>query len=373
MRTIASVAAGRSDRVRRRVAWAAPAIVVAVVAAVAGLTSATASDAAPSLAPRSAHALLTAVQQHTGTPLSGTVRENVQLGLPTLPGQQSSASLNWQSFLTGSHTARVWIDGTAKQRVALLGQLSEADVVHNGRTVWSYTSDTNTVTRATLPAAAARDAMGAATQADPGALATKLLAAIRPSTAVTVSTAQRVAGRPAYTLVLQPRDSRSTVHQVRIAIDAAKYVPLRVQVFGASATPAVELGFTAVSFTRPAAHTFAFKTPAGARVSDNPLGDRRPGRWQHHYGVRDAMPGAGRSAGPTVIGGGWTAVVELRAGMAGGLDPDLLQHLTTASGTSGARVLHTALVNAVFLPDGRVFAGAVSVSLLTHVATTTAH
>jgi hypothetical protein len=69
-----------------------------------------------------------------------------------------------------------------------------------------------------------------------------------------------------------------------------------------------------------------------------------------------------------MIGSGWTAVFEL----ANGADamPYVLQRMTTDVGNSGERLLHTALVNAVILPDGRVFVGAVTPALLEHVAAT---
>jgi hypothetical protein len=54
-----------------------------------------------------------------------------------------------------------------------------------------------------------------------------------------------------------------------------------------------------------------------------------------------------------------------------GLGSGMLQDATTSIG-GGARLLHTALVNAVFLPDGRTFVGAVTPAALEHVAATTA-
>jgi hypothetical protein len=74
-----------------------------------------------------------------------------------------------------------------------------------------------------------------------------------------------------------------------------------------------------------------------------------------------------------VIGTGWTTVVELHdgsltAGVGGTID-----ELSTSIGTTGERLLHTALLNAVVMPDGRAFVGAVSPALLEHIATTTAH
>jgi hypothetical protein len=49
-----------------------------------------------------------------------------------------------------------------------------------------------------------------------------------------------------------------------------------------------------------------------------------------------------------------------------------VSQLTTQVGTSGTRLLHTALVNAVLLPDGRAFVAAMRPAALEHIAATTA-
>ncbi len=379
-------AGGRiSDRVRRRAVWAVPLVVVGAVAAGVTLTAGSAAGQSPNLPKRTAAQLLVALQGSNATALSGVVKETANLGLPSLPDGRSAASLSWQTFITGSHSAKVWVSGRTRQRVALLGELSEADVVHNGTDLWTYTSDSNTVTHTVLKNRAADHAdgrTGAAAQPDardltPAALAAKVLKAVSPSTAVGVNSARMVANRAAYTLVLKPRDARSTVRKVTIAIDAKKFVPLRVQVFGHGSSPALQTGFTKISFVKPAASTFAFKTPAGATVSTNPFvpNDRHDGYRRHHAkGTVTTKPALKyvplhAAAQPKIIGSGWTAVVEIPAG-ATGLLSRLPRELTSA-GSNGQRVLHTALVNAVFLPDGRTFVGAVSQSLLEHIAATT--
>jgi outer membrane lipoprotein-sorting protein len=369
-------------------AWAAPVVVAGAVAAGVMLSSASSSDASPSLPTRTAAQLLTALQKSDVTALSGQVKETANLGIPSLPGEHSSASFSWQTFITGSHSAKVWVDGADKQRVALVGELSEADVVHNGKDVWTYTSDTNTVTHSVLPAEknGKHDASepASAKDATPAGIAARVLKAIDPTTKVTVDSTRVVAGRDAYTLTISPRDSRSTVHKVTIAIDAKKYVPLQVQIYGSGSSPAFQTGFTDISFTTPAASTFKFHTPKGATVSNDPFGTKDvPG--EHHHGDRrqaDNVKPQGKPAAtdpgttsksPKVIGKGWTTIVELPAGMAGAqvLNNGTLHDLTSSVGSSGARLLHTALINAVLLPDGRTFIGAVSPALLEHVAATT--
>ncbi len=358
-----------SDRTRRRLAWAAPVVVAGVVAGTVALSATSASGASPNLPARSAAQLLAAVQTSTTTAFSGQVSETANLGIPTLTTGNSSASLSWQTFLTGTHKARVWASGADKQRLALVGELSEADVVHNGSNLWTYTSDTNTVTHSTLPAHSSAEQTPSATDITPAAAATKLLAAVSPTTKVTVDTAQRVAGRDAYTLVLAPRDASSTVRKVTIAIDAKTSVPLRVQIFGSSSKAAFSTGFTSVSFTRPAASIFAFSTPKGATVATDPL-ELHGSSGRRASSTPDAKPAAaGRTS---VVGTGWTSVVELPAGStAATLSGSTLHELTSAVGSSGTRLLHTALVNAVILPDGRTFVGAVSPTALEHIAATT--
>jgi hypothetical protein len=131
-----------------------------------------------------------------------------------------------------------------------------------------------------------------------------------------------------------------------------------------------------VSFTRPSASVFAFRTPAGASTTTDPFGIAGS-----HRGSESRMPGSsesGRSSSsaprPTVIGTGWTSVLEFH-GTSGipGLDGSTLQDLTTAVGTSGERLLQTKLVNAVFMPDGRVFVGAVKPAVVERVAAATPH
>ena len=76
-----------------------------------------------------------------------------------------------------------------------------------------------------------------------------------------------VAGEAAYQLVLAPRSASSLVGQVRIAIDATHNVPLRVQIFARGAqSPAFQVGYTSISFVRPAASMV--QTPSWA-VSTN--------------------------------------------------------------------------------------------------------
>jgi outer membrane lipoprotein-sorting protein len=354
---------------RHLLAWTAPVAVVAVVAGGVALGSATSASGHPSLPTLTPAHLLAKVEAAKAPALSGVVQETARLGLPDLPGADQSASLSWTSLITGTHTAKVWLDGADKQRVALLGTLSEADVVHNGRDLWTYTSGSNAVSHTVLPADKASRHRQSDDKYTPIAGARALLKAVRPSTAVGVDQTQVVAGRDAYTLVISPRDRRSTIREVTIAVDSTRFVPLQLTVFGAGSTPVFQLGFTQVSFATPKPSTFNFHAPAGSTVDANPLQD------SHLRDHRGAAPPSGRApaetAAPKVLGSGWTTVMEFPDGLPMGASGGLLDRLTIPTGTSGERLLSTALINGVLLPDGRAFVGAVTPATLEHLAAST--
>lgn len=101
----------------------------------------------------------------------------------------------------------------------------------------------------------------------PQQVAQRLLAAVGPTTTVGVQSNVTIAGQPAYQLTLAPKNPGSLVGRVSIAVDASNYLPLRVQVFArGAASPAYQIGFTSISFARPAASNFTFTPPPGARV-----------------------------------------------------------------------------------------------------------
>jgi outer membrane lipoprotein-sorting protein len=357
-----------SSRPRRRLLWAVPvAGVVAVTAAVAVPKVASADPALPS---RSAAQLLVDLSSAEATPLSGTVVETARLGLPALPESRGTA-ISPTALLAGSHTARVWFDGKDKARVALVGDLAETDLVRNGRDVWLWTSGKNTAQHGRLPAenpGAAAPAPTADTLS-PQAAAARALAAIDPSTRVRVDGTATVAGRSAYELVLAPRDTRSLIGDVRIAVDSRTHVPLRVQVHarGASGKPAFETAFTSVTFAKPSSAVFRFSPPPGATVSELGTGDRGTTR----------TPDAGPA--PRVIGSGWTAVVEMTGvtppAPAGGAaegdrsSGELLGAFQQAlTPVAGGRALQTKLVSVLLTDDGRLLVGAVPKAVLVQAA-----
>lgn len=361
----------------RRLRWAVPGGVAAAVA-VASLTSSVTASASgrPKLPARTAVQLLADLQQAQAPTLSGTVVESVHLGLPDLSaisGASSNASdLTLQNLVSGSHTLRIFYGGPQQQRVALLGQLSESDIVHNGKDLWTYSSTTRAVTHSVLANPDVDPDTAASTSPvsgmTPMASAQKLLAAIDPTTSVTVDRTAYVAGRSSYQVVLKPRDARSLVGSVWIALDAQTKVPLRVQVFAKNATaPSIQVGFTDVSFAKPSASIFRFVPPAGIKPKEQsvPLLGQE---FQRAHG--SATPPSATDT--KVLGSGWTSVLQLTmdsAPVASGQRSNptgLLDKVATP--VPGGRLVSSSLLSVLLTDDGRVLVGAVSGADLQKVA-----
>jgi hypothetical protein len=202
-----------------------------------------------------------------------------------------------------------------------------------------------------------------------------------------------VAGEAAYQLVLAPRSANSLIGQVRIAVDARHNVPLRVQIFARGAhSPAFQVGYTSISFVRPAASNFDFSPPPGAKLKTATF---MPGGWSGQAPVNGKAP----AVQPRVMGHDWLTVAVLpasalsdlsggsgsAAGVAGsaarsaaGSSPGgssgiqasalfgaLTRAATDVHGAWGSgRLLHTSLLSILITTNGRVFVGAVTPSVL---------
>jgi outer membrane lipoprotein-sorting protein len=369
------VPATRRGRVRL-LRWALPAAVLAVALAVPVSGRILTADASQSLPPRTPAQLLADLQTARVDGMSGTVVQHSDLGLPQLPGVGAgTGSASLTSLISGTHTMRVWYSGPDRARLALLGTLGESDVILNDRDLWIWSSDRKTAQHHRLPAGTDRTRRPATRPelpVTPQAAAERALAAITPTTKVTTAENATVAGRPAYELVIAPKDTRSLVHEVRIAVDSATHVPLRFQAFAVGhESPAVEVGFTQVSFQRPGDEQFRFTPPPGTKVTESTTGTPHRNT-EPKPGARKARQATDR---PTVVGTGWTSVVVAKAPSAapsgteaprGAPDLDrIVQSLPRVHGTWGSgRLLRSALFSVLLTDDGRILAGAVGPELL---------
>ncbi|MFE6866993.1 outer membrane lipoprotein carrier protein LolA [Kitasatospora sp. NPDC057692] len=407
---------GAPYRSRRRtlVRVAVPLAVTAAIAAGVGLVPALADSSPPELPALTAEQVVAKVLGSQAQTLTGTVSVSTDLGVPSQllgaaagglagggagrggdgpSGAAPTAKLT--GLLGGEHTLRVAVDGPDRQRIGLLEQLSGYELIRNGDQAWAWDSSTNEAVHLTgaRPDAAAGGHPGSApltgVPTTPQEAARQFLAAGAGTTAVTVDGTATVAGQKAYRLSVKPTQPGSTIGEVRIAVAADNGVPLSVVVRGADGGTVLDVHFTQVSFARPAAKTFEFTVPKGAKVTEQKASAAPRG---------EVSPEEAEAAadGLNVIGEGWTAVLSAKlpsgdvfvpaegggprgkgghgpggrgpgAGEGAAQNPLALAK-SLGKPVAGGSLISTKVLNVLVTDDGRVFAGAVTPSVLQSAA-----
>ncbi|MFF7977717.1 outer membrane lipoprotein carrier protein LolA [Streptomyces sp. NPDC007901] len=391
----------RAERRRKAARYVVPVAVMGVAAATIGLVPALADSGDPNLPKITAQELINKIAKSDVQQLSGTVKISTDLGLPDLGGLESSllsgatqgsgdgSSADPTTKLTelasGTHTLRVAADGPEKQKVSLLESGAEYSLIHNGTDVWGYDSKSNEVYHST--AADSGKAEQHETPATPKDFADEVLKSVDDTTSVTVDGTAQVAGRDAYRLVVKPKQSGTTVGAISIAVDAKTGTPLKFTLTPSSGGAAVvDAGYTQVSFAKPAASTFDFTPPKGAKVTEGDetgKGGKADGRDQG--GTASEAPDHGSAKGLEkegfdVLGKGWNSIAVLDTGSKGGLPTGSASGSGDLSGFLGSlgdpvsgkfgkgTVFSTRLINALITDDGKVYVGAVDKAALVKAA-----
>ncbi|POX53484.1 sigma-E factor regulatory protein RseB domain-containing protein [Streptomyces sp. Ru72] len=388
------------DGRRRAARYVVPVTVVGVAAATIGLVPAFAGSGDPDLPKISAQQLIEKIAKSDVQQMSGTVTISTDLGLPDLGGLQDSLASGALSqgekgkgdsaadpssklleLASGTHTVRVAADGQDKQKLSLIEKAAEYSVIRNGDQVWAYDSASNQAYHAT---GAGEHKSGEAAPKDvpatPRDFADQALKAADKTTSVTVDGTAQVAGRDAYKLVIRPKQSGTTVGAISIAVDARTGLPLKFTLTPAKGGAAVlDVGFTQVSFAKPAASTFDFTPPKGTKVTqgdDLKAGHEEAGRGARHKDTGGTPWGSSSKT----IGEGWNAIYVFDTGGKGGVPSgspsgegaasgflnSLGDHVTGKFGSG--TVFSTRLVNALITDNGKVYAGAVTKDALVKAA-----
>lgn len=317
----------------------------------------------PALPPISAEALVESVLNAEPPAMSGSVeiQENLGLPIPIIPQ------------LGGGDGARVYSDGQGRVRLALADEHSEKTVVADGANVWVWDSADRSVLKVPHDTNQSQK-LPDGQLADPATAAKELVAAMQEDSTVIVDGTARVAGRPAYQLVLTPKPAeRTLLREVRVAVDSELRVPLQLEVLAnGQADPALKVGFTEVSVGAQDPSLFQFTAPQGAEVTEVKPGEHLDGKTpQELFAQLDAQS----------VGKGWdvVAVAKIPAELAalansvpsqdGEARPDpmalLRQFGKQVSGPFGTGwVVTTKVGTALITEDGRVALGAVPEQVL---------
>ncbi|MBU5943810.1 DUF2092 domain-containing protein [Streptomyces sp. PAM3C] len=385
---------------RKAARYVVPVTVMGVAAATIGLVPALADSGDPDLPDITAAQLIDKIAQSDVERLSGTVKITTDLGLPNLGGLESGllsgatgggdgeggSSADPSGRLTelasGTHTLRVAADGPDRQKLSLLENAAEYSLIHNGKDVWGYDSASNEVYHATVDEAEAEERSAQRPPATPKDFAEEALKAVDDTTSVKVDGTAQVAGRDAYRLVVEPKQSGSTVGAVSIAVDSETGMPLKFTLTPSSGGSAVvDIGFTKVSFDRPDASTFEFTPPKGAKVTEETEQDRGHGDFggKPERGPKSEEDLAKGFDGLRMLGEGWNSIATFDTGAGAGLptEEEVGGDLGGFLGSLGDQVkgdfgqgtvFSTRLVNALITEDGKVYVGTVTKDALVKAA-----
>jgi hypothetical protein len=169
------------------------------------------------------------------------------------------------SALMSGASGRLWMRADGRGRLELQSNAGDVQVVWKRGEATVYDASSNTVYRIALPAGQPQ-----AHHAPPGVAGIgAFLAQLTKHVNVSSARPSSVAGRPAYTVQLSPKEVGGLLGSVRLAWDATRGVPLRAAIYARGGTkPVLELRTTSIKYGPVPLSTVAIAPPAGAKVVD---------------------------------------------------------------------------------------------------------
>ena len=405
------------SRNRRR--WV-PAVLAPVLVAGSVLGFSVQANASIDLPDKSASQILQMINTNPDIAFSGRIVKKASMGLPPMnivpdisqsmidemakkmPKEMSDflpkASAQGElalalEFFAGTHTANLYVDGVEKARLQVLDLLSERDYIRNGNELWSYDAGKSLAQHSVVSEAEVANVEAEARSlfnknsgklpfdyTSPAAVAEYVLNEAGKYSTITVASDIKIAERGAYQITITPKGNQSLVASATLSIDAATGLPLaaRVMAVGQS-TPAFEVAFETITFTKPAASNFEFTPPAGTRVQEvaaptkaDVLRELTKATAGKKVPTEAEIEKLANAKLEDLATQGWGAVAvvpaaevpaELRALQ---LNNNLYKELTKP--VAGGRVFSSALLNIFFADNGDVYAGSVTVARLLEVA-----
>lgn len=229
-------------------------------------------------------------------------------------GGGGGGGLTSSPLVTGA-SGRLWVAKDGRVRLELQSGKGDTQIVYDGHTVTLYDAATNTVYRYTPPAG---EQDGAGTGADSSsdgkphevpsvAKIEEALTHANKHADVSGATATDVAGQPAYTVRVSPKEGGSLLGGAELSWDANNGVPLRAAIYSStSSSPVIELAASEVSFGPIESSVFAITPPANAKVQEITFSEG------HHEGASNKA-GAGEKPKVTTHGHGLGTIAVLES------------------------------------------------------------
>jgi outer membrane lipoprotein-sorting protein len=242
------------------------------------------------------------------------------------------------SPLVAGGSGRLWIAKDGHVRLELQAEKGDTEIYYDGHTMTLYDAASNTVYRYTpsrqessggkegstpyAPSAdsgRSGDGPSANHEAPSVAKIEEGIAHLDKHANVSGATPADVAGQPAYTVRVSPKEGGSLLGGAELSFDANNGAPLRAAIYSTTTpSPVIELAATEISYGPVADSVFAFTPPAGAKIevvsppsgggsSHDASGGEKPKVTTHGHGpstiaVFESKSSSGKSTGASLEG-----------------------------------------------------------------------
>jgi outer membrane lipoprotein-sorting protein len=223
-----------------------------------------------------ARPLAQAIHDALTAPAVEGVSANIKLtnnlieGASLASGSSQGSEVASSPLLTGG-SGRLWIAKDGRARLELQAEKGDTQVIYDGNTLTVYDAASNTLYRYKPPASntPSTPSTPQSHEAPSVAKIEEGIDHISKHAVLSGASPDNVAGAPAYTVRVSPKQSGSLLGGAELSFDAANGAPLRAAIFSSTSSSAVlELAATEVSFGAVPDSVFAFTPPANAKVEE---------------------------------------------------------------------------------------------------------
>jgi outer membrane lipoprotein-sorting protein len=222
-----------------------------------------------------------------GVSASVKLTDHLLEGSELASGGGEAGQLSQSPLLSGA-SGRLWIAKDGRVRLELQAEKGDTQVLYDGHTVKVYDAASNTLYEYTPTAHQASDCTESTSgQGTPTtttlrycpehktgsgeipsvAKIEEAIAKLGKHTIVSGATPTDIAGQPAYTARISPKESGSLIGGAELSWNAVHGVPLRAALYSStSSSPVIELAASEVSYGPVDGSVFEFTPPADAKV-----------------------------------------------------------------------------------------------------------
>lgn len=206
-----------------------------------------------------------------GVSASVQLTDHLLEGANIASGSGEASQLASSPLLSGA-SGRMWVAKDGRVRLELQAEKGDTEILYDGHTVELYDASNNTLYRYTIPSQAGSTASSGSGDHHEAPSLSKIEEAIsnlQKHSQVSEAQPGDVAGQPAYTVRVSPKEGGSLFGGVELAFDAVHGIPLRAAVYSSSSSsPVLELVANEISYQAIESSVFDFTPPPEATIHE---------------------------------------------------------------------------------------------------------